>query len=1099
MQVKTAESAYRKALKHSLERIAFDRSSGETFPFEELFYPLEIDQGVYAFQSYAQQIDRARQASKPHRSIAGRADSVSAQAAALKEKIAASLSHIAPAAPGEGARPQRRKAFRGHSEQAANLEDATKLPPAVKKAFAMQDATNDAGALAVPGDAQIPTGPGGDPGALAFERQYGPGSLVIGQNLRDSRVLAVASAGHGKTTLLKRIALFYCHPGSQSAHHLALKKKYSLSGDFIPCLIRLRDVAGQSGSVDGAIAASVASVFRNAGAGGPAEAPLGEADIQTWLCAAQGRLLLLIDGLDELSDDVRHGFLQALDDYLLRHPRTPVIMTSRAAGLTEPKVFDLLRKMQFRGRSIIPLDEAARRSYAERWIDVTQPAEQRGALRAAVEQIFRQKKFQYLEEFMSTPLELLLILKQIANDSFSLNRFQMFRDTLWEYFTNHVKQYDQKRFVFEDTMTLLGFIAYQMQRSDSMFLSVRELERLEAELGHLSFHTDLIKPGAAQGYREFLDSLAANVGIIERADRARDAAYTFPIRAYQEFLAAHACCHLRLNAELSRPDPRGVLLAHLHDSRWAGVIHFALSDLEANNQREFDALLGYIFGHVRDAEQLRAVVEADLAVTREHALVLCEQVFSDPALTEERKELLIACMNTKSAYAYASALRTLYQAHGADGRYLEAHALASMIGEYGAGHSAFQKALACLHSGAAAQQKLGAQMISLMARARMGEVSAVYEEAAGADFAVSEELLSALAANAKTQRDACSVIALTNCWLSGAAGSERVRALLDAGLASVVLEELGRSLPAVRALCLSGREAFQAPAYMRIRELVFALGSIPYGPRTKSLAEHGRGDDFLAGLLQAMYQASKTDLELDQVALATACLYYCWDFDRFLEAWTFDICDGVPSQYIRKALCKSRERNHFMLVREGLADLEQACRSAHEERFNRLVPDSVFSLFRAGDLRGAANYCIRTMGSEAASNRTNLAFLIRYGHLNPEDLQPPGEYSVPALLTQGLAEQDSYALLNMALYELARGRYAPAQALFAQIPAGGWHNVCKNFWYPELWARSGDPEGALVCVLAAAYGGCEFAEEKEMRDAVKRHYKDVPKEVLKID
>ena len=60
MQVKTAESAYRKALKHSLERIAFDRSSGETFPFEELFYPLEIDQGVYAFQSYAQQIDRAR-------------------------------------------------------------------------------------------------------------------------------------------------------------------------------------------------------------------------------------------------------------------------------------------------------------------------------------------------------------------------------------------------------------------------------------------------------------------------------------------------------------------------------------------------------------------------------------------------------------------------------------------------------------------------------------------------------------------------------------------------------------------------------------------------------------------------------------------------------------------------------------------------------------------------------------------------------------------------------------------------------------------------------------------------------------------------------
>ena len=195
---------------------------------------------------------------------------------------------------------------------------------------------------------RYPPGPGEIPARLRSNGSTAPAAWSSGKTCATAGSLPSQAPGTGKTTLLKRIALFYCHPGSQSAHHLALKKKYSLSGDFIPCLIRLRDVAGQSGSVDGAIAASVASVFRNAGAGGPAEAPLGEADIQTWLCAAQGRLLLLIDGLDELSDDVRHGFLQALDDYLLRHPRTPVIMTSRAAGLTEPKVFDLLRKMQFR-------------------------------------------------------------------------------------------------------------------------------------------------------------------------------------------------------------------------------------------------------------------------------------------------------------------------------------------------------------------------------------------------------------------------------------------------------------------------------------------------------------------------------------------------------------------------------------------------------------------------------------------------------------------------------------------------------------------------------------------------------------------------------
>ena len=59
MQMKVEESTYRKALEKSLERISFDRSSGESFSFEELFYPLEIDEGKYAFQSYAEQMELA--------------------------------------------------------------------------------------------------------------------------------------------------------------------------------------------------------------------------------------------------------------------------------------------------------------------------------------------------------------------------------------------------------------------------------------------------------------------------------------------------------------------------------------------------------------------------------------------------------------------------------------------------------------------------------------------------------------------------------------------------------------------------------------------------------------------------------------------------------------------------------------------------------------------------------------------------------------------------------------------------------------------------------------------------------------------------------
>lgn len=1097
MQIKVEESTYRKALEHSLERITFDRSSGESFSFEDLFYPLEIEEGAYAFQSYAEQMDRARKASKFRRDTTVNNDSMSAQATEIQERITHKLSQIDSSAGEDEIRALRSEILRKLRTR-ENKENTQEDLSADEKLPSIKSAKNNAASIVDANGADIQPKLKEEYSTLEFEKQYDHSSLVIKSNTHESRILAVASAGHGKTTLLRRIALYYCHPFSDKEPHKAIRKKYSLSGDFIPCLIQLRDITDQNYSVAKAIERSVVSVFTSASTNRDAVDVLLESSVQKWIKSVQGKVLLLIDGLDELSDSMRYNFLSALDDYLLSNSQTPVIMTSRVAGLTENRIHNLLEKMGFRGRSIIPLDESARRSYAERWIDATQPAEQNEQLKSAVEQIFKQKKFKYLEEFMSTPLELLLILKQIANDSFSLNRFQMFHDTLWEYFTNHVKRYDQKRSVFEDTMTLLSFIAYQMQLNDSMYISLKELAKLEGELSHLSFHTSLIK-STSEGYREFLDTLAANVGIIERDDRTSDIVYMFPIRAYQEFLTAHACCHLRLNAELSRPDPSGILRQHLSDSRWISIINFALSDLGANNQQEFDAIIGLIFKEINDIEQLRAVVEADLAITKDHALVLCENVFSNQVMTEEQTELLISCMNTKSAYAYAYALRELYQTASSNDEFLEANALASIIWEYNSGHSAYKKAVSCLQNGKKLQIKLGAEMISMMSKTLMDEVSTAYKDKVGKDFIVSEDLLVSLASNAKLQKDVFSIIALTNIWLSKADGSEKAKQLLDADLASIVIAELNSSIPVIQKLCLGGREALKKPDYKRVQDRVFALGSIPFSSSTRSLISHDQGNLFVSTLLQAMYQNSKDDVEVDQVAIATACLYYCWDINRFMEAWTTEICRGMPSEYVRKDMCSIREQNHFALVRKGLAKLERAYRDSHKDDLNRFnEPTSVFTLFRAGDLVGAANYCIRTMGSEIASNNTNLAFLIRYGHLDQEDLETRTEYTISDLLAEGVKNQESYALINMGLYEVELKHYSQAESLFAQITEEGWHDVSERFWYPELWQRISDPEGALVCVLAHAYGNCEFDDYDEMIEIVKRYYGGIADKVLHI-
>ncbi|MDD7732408.1 MAG: hypothetical protein PT957_01500, partial [Firmicutes bacterium] len=62
MIMKINEWIYRKALEEEVSRIRFDGAGGESYPFEDLYYPLVIDEGELAFQAYADQMEAAHQA-----------------------------------------------------------------------------------------------------------------------------------------------------------------------------------------------------------------------------------------------------------------------------------------------------------------------------------------------------------------------------------------------------------------------------------------------------------------------------------------------------------------------------------------------------------------------------------------------------------------------------------------------------------------------------------------------------------------------------------------------------------------------------------------------------------------------------------------------------------------------------------------------------------------------------------------------------------------------------------------------------------------------------------------------------------------------------
>lgn len=1116
MQPSVDTRTYKSALEKSLCDICFDRSSGERFSFEELFYPLGIDEGSFAFQSYSEQMDRAHKLADFSKGAGIPAGKKMTSAAEIGQKI----------------RKLQSKISTENSRYAGNAEKAVSQPASDRRITGKEILKKIEQRQRLHSEAESKnneTSEAADINCLYTENEFSRSSLIVSDDRDRSRIIAIASAGHGKTTLLRRVALFFCHYDSDSAEHLALKRKYELAGDFIPCMIRLRDIGNHNFALESAIEKSVTDVLESAGE------TFSPAAVHRWINKERRTFLLLIDGLDELSDSMRPEFLHSLEDYLELYPLTRVILSSRVAGLSEPGVMESLGRMGFRGRSIIPLTDEEAKQYSEKWIEVTQPAEQHEMLKDAVDQVLNQNRFKYLREFMRTPLELIVILKQLANDTLSLNRFQMFHDMLWELFTNHVKQFSQKRPVFDDTMTLLSFIAYQMQLRDSLFISAGEIRELAGQLSHLSFHTDMMGKGTPEDYIGVLDGLAANVGIVEKDDRSNERVYTFPIRAYQEYLTAHACCHLRLDPAKPRPDAYSVISSHLNDSRWISITNFALSDLGTNNQNDFDALISLVFQKVTDLEQLRAIVESDLAITRTHAELLCRSVFTKGNFTDGLRDLLVACMNTRSSYAYAHVLRNEYQNARKSDILLGANAVASVIWEYNAGQSAAAAAVRGLKSGTEKGVELGTEMLYYISVSCLEEKLCEYSAMARKDLEVTDEMVDLLCRN-DGGRGVQAAKALTALWLTKCSGYDKVRPALTVSRARAVVDEINRNAAAAHRLCSLGTEAQRDPEYSKLHELFYTLGSFPVNSDKRPLLRHNGEDIFVSALLDAMYEISKSNPEEDQTALAVASLFYFCDMEAFARMWGDDICGGIPSAYVRKVSGSRRGRNHFSLVRRMMKDIEAHYYSIIAIRTNVLdrTPGGLGSyavktdtdnltvelsrgaalnesayvekgayghrkdvneLFRERNYREAVQVCAEEMRSGNETAKVNLAFLMRFAK---PDLRAAGidDCTIPGLLSDGVKNGDCFALLNMALYEMEQKHYAAASELLSAIDVKGWHDVTEKFWLPVMWEDMREPEGALVCMLAHKLGDCVFDDYANMQQAVGKAYGSICDEVL---
>lgn len=128
---------------------------------------------------------------------------------------------------------------------------------------------------------------------------------------------------------------------------------------------------------------------------------------------------------------------------------------------------------------------------------------------------------------------------------------------------------------------------------------------------------------------------------------------------------------------------------------------------------------------------------------------------------------------------------------------------------------------------------------------------------------------------------------------------------------------------------------------------------------------------------------------------------------------------------------------------------------------------SVMDLFRQGDyLEAAQQSIVQASFLNDISSKNNIAFLIRFGELDPSKLSAPFSLKIPDLLHDGLEAKEPYSILNYALYEIDTKQYESASNHLLQLSEEDW-NLISTFWLVNIYQYNNyDPEAAFVLLLA---------------------------------